>query len=263
MATAAERWSAALARWAIPKEILDAAPESPWGCPPALFMHRDKPGRSEQTPSQHRAMEAMPERGTVLDVGVGGGAASLPLAAAASSITGVDQSQAMLHTFAAAAAAAGVAHSEIVGSWPEVAGQVSIVDVAVCHNVFYNAPDLVPFAGALTEHARRRVVVELTQQHPIHGLNPLWQHFHGIQFPDDPRADDALAVLLEMGLRASIERWARPPSYREVDRGAVVAFVRRRLCLPATRDGEVDRLLGPEAFTQPRPVATIWWDAEA
>lgn len=261
--TAAERWTSALAGWAIPKEILDAAPESPWGFPPGLFAHRDDPARPESTPSHLRAVEALPERGAVLDVGVGGGAASLPLATVAATITGVDESRAMLETFAGAAMAAGVRHSEVPGTWPAVAGQVPVADVAVCHNVFYNVPDLTPFARALTEHARRRVVVELTQQHPIHDLNPLWQHFHGITFPDEPSADDALAVLREMGLPAFIERWDRPPSYRQADRPAVVAFVRRRLCLPARMDAEVDRLLGSQTLLQPRRVATIWWDPNA
>ena len=263
MVTAADRWSVALAGWAIPREILEAAPESPWGFPPGLFAHRDHPARPEPTRSHRRAMEALPERGTVLDVGVGGGAASLPLASVAASITGVDESRAMLQTFAEAAMAVGVRHSEVAGSWPAVSSQAPVADVAVCHNVFYNVPDIAPFATALTEHARHRVVVELTQQHPIHDLNPLWQHFHGITFPDQPSADDALAVLREMGLKASIERWDRAPSYRRADRPAVVAFVRRRLCLPASRDAEVDRLLGPETLVQPRRVATIWWDANA
>ena len=260
---AAERWSLALARWAIPKEILDAAPESPWGFPPGLFAHRHAEDSREPTPSRLRAIEALGERGEVLDVGVGGGAASLPLAAGATSITGVDQDAAMLATFAEAATAAGIRHNEVVGSWPAVAPEVPVADLVVCHNVLYNIPDLPPFIRALTEHARRRVVVELTQQHPTYDLNPLWRHFHGITFPDEPSADDALAVVREIGLRASIERWARPHSARWGDRQAMVAFVRRRLCLPKEKDAEVDRLLGPNWSMQPRRVATIWWEADA
>jgi hypothetical protein len=263
MPAAAERWSLALARWAIPREILDAAPESPWGFPPGLFAHRHAKTTREPTPSYRRAIEALPVRGDLLDVGVGGGAASLPLATRAASITGVDQDPGMLATFAEAATTAGIRHVEVVGSWPAVAPEVSVADVVVCHNVLYNIPDLPPFVRALTEHARRRVVVELTQQHPIHDLNPLWQHFHGITFPDEPTADDALAVVAEMGVRASIERWARPPSARWADRRAMVAFVRRRLCLPAEKDAEVDRLLGPNWSMQPRRVATIWWETAA
>jgi SAM-dependent methyltransferase len=258
--TAAERWSSALARWAIPKEILDAAPESPWGFPPGLFAHQEA-GSREPTPSHRRAIEALPEEGEVLDVGVGGGAASLSLAPVARSITGVDQDPEMLASFAEAATAARVGHREVVGSWPAVAGQVPVADVVVCRNVLYNIGDLPPFARALTDHARRRVVVELTQLHPIHDLNPLWQHFHGITFPDEPSADDSLSVVREMGLRASIERWERPASMGQADRPAMVAFVRRRLCLPAEREAEVDRLLGPQWSMQPRRVATIWWDA--
>ena len=37
MASAAARWREALAEWAIPKEIIDRAPESPWHFPVKLF----------------------------------------------------------------------------------------------------------------------------------------------------------------------------------------------------------------------------------
>ena len=37
MSDAARRWRDDLDSWAIPPEILAAAPESPWACPPGLF----------------------------------------------------------------------------------------------------------------------------------------------------------------------------------------------------------------------------------
>jgi hypothetical protein len=36
--SAGERWSHMLAGWAIPQEILDGAPESPWGFPTGVFV---------------------------------------------------------------------------------------------------------------------------------------------------------------------------------------------------------------------------------
>ena len=256
-------WTSALSEWAIPQEILDRAPESPYSFPPWLFEHAARRAETATTPSRERALEALPARGSVLDVGVGGGAASLPLVPPAAYVVGVDQSSAMLETFARAADQKGVAHKEVLGTWPDVAGDVDGVDVVVCHHVFYNAPDLVAFASALTARARRRVVVELTAHHPLSRFNDLWRRFHGIERPDRPTVDDAVAVLHEMGLSVSFERWQRPALWEGVERSKMVAFARTRLCLGPDRDPEIDASLDDERFAAPRDLATLWWPGEA
>ncbi|HEX2235228.1 MAG TPA: SAM-dependent methyltransferase, partial [Actinomycetota bacterium] len=125
---------------------------------------------------------------------------------------------------------------------------------------FYNVPDLAPFALALTSAACRRVVVELTATHPATTMNPLWLHFHGLERPDGPTWEDARAVLGEAGLRVEHELWQRPQHHRRAERAEVVAFLRRRLCLPAERDPEIDELIGDNAVWSPREVATMWWE---
>src|SRR2546430_2930411 len=82
--SAERRWREDLAAWAIPQHILDAAPESPWHFPVELFARRADAAQSRMTASTLRALEALPMDGSVLDVGCGAGAASLPLAAKAS-----------------------------------------------------------------------------------------------------------------------------------------------------------------------------------
>jgi 2-polyprenyl-3-methyl-5-hydroxy-6-metoxy-1,4-benzoquinol methylase len=258
--SAAARWAEALDAWAIPQEILDAAPESPWGFPSGLFERRHEELGPVDTPSYHRALEALSAGGSVLDVGVGGGAASLPLVPTAATITGVDQGAAMLESFARAARDVGVEHSVIEGSWPEIASRAPRADVVVCHHVFYNVPDLPPFAIALGEHARHRVVAELTERHPLVSLNDLWQHFHRTPRPDGPGAQDAHAVLAEAGIDAHIVAFDRPPKRHRLERPDLVAFVRRRLCLSPDADPEIDELLGDrESVTTGRAV-TLWWD---
>jgi hypothetical protein len=257
---AQERWALALAAWEIPDAILRRAPESPWGFPARLF--HPEPDH-EQTPSDARALEALDPPGTVLDVGVGAGASSLPLTRTATGITGVDQSESMLRAFAAAADAAGVAHREIHGSWPDVAGEAGVADVVVCHHVLYNVAELVPFCGALTAAARRRVVVELTEVHPGTTMRDLWRHFHGLERPDGPRYTDAAALLEAMGLDLRIERWSRPGRRAEVERAELVAFVRRRLCLTADRDAEIDELIGDDPVFRPKEVVTMWCGGSA
>lgn len=262
--TAAERWAAALGEWAIPQEILDAAPEEPWSFSPALFAHRAQEAiDSEPGPSRRRAAEALPDGGSVLDVGVGGGAASLPLAPPATLLVGVDQGADMLETFALGAERRGVAHREVQGVWPAAAGEVDSADVVVCHHVVYNVADLVPFASALTARARHRVVVELTGEHPTANLNPLWRCLHGLERPAGPTAEDALAALVEMGLdvswEASATHWDRPDHVE----AEVVAMFRRRLCVGAERDPEIAALLEDQATGSMRRVITLWWDGGA
>jgi SAM-dependent methyltransferase len=268
-----DRWRDQLAGWAIPEEILAAAPESPWGFPVGLFRSRaQRAGSRPTTPSNLEAARFLPQGGRVLDVGAGGGAASLPLAGMAGRLVAVDESPGMIASFLAAAEAAGVPADGVAGRWPDVADRVEPADVVVCHHVVYNVPDLAPFVAALTGHARRRVVVELTDRHPLVGLGPLWRRFHDLERPAGPSADDAVAALAALGLEVARQDWENRDRFGFDDFEELVAFTRRRLCLPADRDPEVaDALL--EAGTrqvdgiwmsgQPRRLVTLSWPGSA
>jgi SAM-dependent methyltransferase len=272
-AGALARWREQLDGWAIPEEILAAAPESPWGFPVGLFRSRaERAGSGPATPSNREAARHLPAGGSVLDVGAGGGAASLPLAGVAGRLVAVDESPAMVAAFLAAAEAAGVPASGVEGRWPEVAGRVAPADVVVCHHVLYNVADLAPFADALTGHARRRVVVELTERHPLAGLAPLWRRFHDLERPTGPGADDAVAALEALGLRVARQDWESRDRFGFDDFDELVAFTRRRLCLPAGRDPEVAAALLEEGTRQvdgvwvsgqPRRVTTLSWPGSA
>lgn len=258
---AARRWAETLEAWAIPGEILAAAPESPWSFPQALFARAAARAlASPPSPSRRRAVQALADGGEVLDVGVGGGAASLALAPPAARLVGVDRSRAMLDGFARAAEAQGVSHQEVEGDWPDVAPEVGAADVVVCHHVAYNVADLVPFVAALTAHARHRVVLELTAQHPQTSSNPLWLELHGVVRPTSPTADDAVAVLEEMGLTVGVEGFERPVGDGEEDLADVVPFVRRQLCLGHERDAEIESLLRRHGRAALRHAVTLWWD---
>jgi SAM-dependent methyltransferase len=267
------RWREQLEGWAIPAEILAAAPESPWGFPVGLFRSRaHRAGSRPGTPSTLEAARHLPPGGSVLDVGAGGGAASLPLAGEAGRLVAVDESPEMVASFLAAAEAAGVPAEGVEGRWPEVAGRVGPADVVVCHHVLYNVADLAPFAAALTGHARRRVVAELTDRHPLAALAPLWRRFHGLERPEGPGAGDAVAALAELGLDVDRRDWEHQDRFGFDDFGELVAFTRRRLCLPAGRDPEVAEALleqgthqvdGVWVSGQPRRVTTLSWPGSA
>jgi len=255
---------AALGEWAIPQEIYDAAPEPPWHFSPELFARRAEQAVEEPAgPSRRRALEALPDGGSVLDVGMGGGAASLPLAPPAALLTGVDQGEGMLEVFARAAERRGVAHHEVCGSWPEVAGKVESADVVVCHHVVYNIADRVPFIAALTASARHRVVVEMSADHPTSNLNPLWLAFHGLERPTSPTAEDALAVLAEMGLDVASEELERPWTPPGGDPAEIVAMFRRRLCVGPERDAEIQAHLDSRGQGPVLRSVTLWWEGGA
>jgi SAM-dependent methyltransferase len=258
--SAAERWASALDEWAIPDHILASVQESPWSLAPWIFRRRVEEFGDADTPSRRRALEVLPDGGTVLDVGVGAGAASLPLIHRAGLIIGVDENQKMLEAFVEEATRRKIAHQEILGRWPDISTAAPTADVVVCHHVFYNARDLPRFVRALSHHAGRRVVAEITESHPMSMHNDLWLKFHGIRRPTRPTAADAVALIQEAGFDPRVELWVRPRVSRFKTRPDLVSFVRGKICLDPSREPEIDELLGEDPDITPRGVATLWWN---
>jgi len=125
--------------------------------------------------------------------------------------------------------------------------------------VAYNVPDLRAFAAALTAHARHRVVVELTAEHPTAWTSPYWAAPHGLTQPDHPVAGDAVAVLSDLGLDVHQERWRR--RYQMIGETGDEALLRiaRRLCLPPDRHDELREALASTPPPADREVVTLWW----
>lgn len=267
--TALGDWSAQLASWAIPEHILAAAPESPWVLPHGVFTRRaDRHVRSPGGASYVELRKALGSNGTVLDIGAAAGAGSLPAAEVIEHVTAVDVSARLLAEFAERANVLGVPSRTVEGRWPDIAGQVDVVDVVVCAHVLYNVSDLEPFVAALNAYARRRVIVELAEVHPLTTLNPLWSRFHGIARPVGPTADDAVAVLRELGVEPEVARWRKAvvPEYKRF--GELVDVTRRRLCLPleaadevaeALREMDVDAGTPPDLGSSGRDMVTVSW----
>jgi SAM-dependent methyltransferase len=264
-------WRDAMQVWALPESILSAAPESPWGFPIEPFRTRvehAEPG--VLTFSNRRALDALPQDGEVLDVGVGTGAASLPLHPRCARIVGVDSSRALLTEFRRQARRIGATIRTVEGSWPSVGRRTPVVDVVVCNHVAYNVADLAPFAIALTQHARNRVVMEITIRHPTAWMADLWLRFHGLDRPTRPDAGDAVSLLRGLGLpvrrHTGLQARGAGGFARRED---AVAWIRRRLCLGADRDADVAAALGSRLVNEDglwaarppaEPVVTIWWD---
>ncbi|GAA2787293.1 class I SAM-dependent methyltransferase [Crossiella cryophila] len=271
MSTAQQRWARQLADWAIPAHVLAGAAESPWVLPRQVFRRRAAAQLAAPAGATHdQARAALAESGSLLDIGAGAGASSLPLLAAGlvTGFTAVDADADLLAACVESAESLGVPTRGLRGRWPDLAMRAGAADVVVCGNVVFNVPDLAPFIAALTAAARREVVLETATRHPLIDLNPLWRHFHGITRPEGPTADDLLAALDELGVHPHVARWRRPPGLEPRDFAELVETTRRRLCLPTESAAEVGRVLrehghNPDLTADPgaagRELVTLTW----
>jgi SAM-dependent methyltransferase len=246
---AAARWAGLQSGRGIPPEIRGRVDWNPWHHEPSWFVPPPVPA---DTPSRAAGLALLVPPGAVLDVGCGGGDAAFALAECATELVGVDRQRDMLDVFAATARDRDVPARVVLGEWPAAAAQAGHADVVVAHHVLHNVVDLPPFLRALTAVARRGVVVEMLDQHPLAWLDPLWKRFHGLHRPPPATAADAVAVLREIGFAPEVTRWERPNPPRQDP-----AWVARRLCLPPERVAEVAAAL--EVLSHPRTAATLTW----
>lgn len=253
---AAEKWKSDLEAWSIPQEILEQAPESPWIHPSVLFQI---PKQIELTPSHQMAFEALPFDGSILDIGCGGGIAAFAMGSKAGLVIGVDHQPEMLEMFTQNAQDRHVDSRVHEGFWPAIEGQIEIADVAVAHHVVYNVQEIVSFISAMNSHARKRVVLEMPQHHPLSNLSSAWKFFWNLDRPSAPTPQDLMQVLKEMGINAHLQLW-EGNLRQERDLDEAVGFMRIRLCLPISKDGEIREFLYKNPPSEIRPLATIWWD---
>jgi SAM-dependent methyltransferase len=253
------RWEAALASWALPRELLEGARDTPWGHDPELFKSRNEQVRSRSSPADRAARAALSRFGSLLDVACGAGAATVPLARRGRRVTGVDTNPRMLELFVEAVAAPLRQVQTIQGRWPDV--DAPTADVVVCHDVAYDVPHLDGFVRALTTHARRRVVMVVPAVHPMSWLTPYFEQLHGLSRPSRPTGDDAVDVILATGVQPVIERFRDPTRWGSSgDRDDLVASVRRRLCLREDSDERIRLALDRVPPPAQREVLAIWWD---
>lgn len=257
--SASDRWRRRLLAWAIPDEIRARAPQrDPWGLSVASFVAHAQAVTGDR-PADRLGREALGDGGSVLDVGCGGGAATVGLGDAVRHATGVDERADMLAAFSEVMRERGVDHEVVVGRWPDVSDAVPEADVVVSHHVAYNVADLDAYLVSLDARADRRVVLELSSVHPRAWTTPYWQAIHGLDRPDGPTVDDLVAVAVEVGISAEVEVDVRPSMAPE-DRDRRLDHLTAHLCL---RDDERDRLAEVDDEVWPiadREVAAVWWD---
>lgn len=267
--SAADRWEQALAAWAWPTQIRSAAPADPWRLDPGMLRGRGERTSDHASPADVAAQEALPRRGSVLDVGCGTGAAAAPLRARAGVVTGIDPRGDMLTQFVERIGeqpgllqrlAGGAPDVRTVeGRWPEV--DVDAHDVVVAHNVLYDVTSgVADFVAALHHHARRRVVLALTMRHPLHWVNPYAEALHGIRRPAEPTARVAADLVREVTGRAPA--WVEWTEHRDPpeDPGAQLALVARLSCARADQHDQLRAALSRMPVPTAREMVALVWD---
>jgi SAM-dependent methyltransferase len=250
--TAASQWRSQLESWALPEGLLASAEESPYGWSQALWKRRSEVAGAEQ-PSETVAIVVglMPANGALLDIGVGRGRASIPIAEGRYRLIGVDEDLEMLAGFAEDARRRSMNVETHEGRWPDIASEVPVADVAMAANVAYNVADIAPFLRAMLDHARIAVVLEITDHHPWAHLAPLYRAVHGLDRPDGPTTDDLVAVIVEMtGTEPEVHRWERQGHVWFADWQELVDHYGRRLVVPRSERASLRALLEPDVIEE-------------
>ena len=266
---AAGHWRRELLSWVIPQDLLDAAPQSPYGWPATLWKRRAAAALASdrETPTLATVARLAGPAGTVLDIGAGNGGASLPLAQKGHPVTAVEPNETMLEGLAVAAAGLPVTIFE--GRWPDSMVQVGPHKVAMCAHVVYDVAEVGGFLTAMTERAEAGVVVEMTERHPWVHLGRFYRALHQFDRPIGPSWEDLGAVVHEVtGADPAVEHWHRPDDlwFESVDE--ILELYGRRLLIGPDRWDELRNLLepdirdGPDGFqvnSETGDLVTMWW----
>lgn len=268
--SAAERWQRELEAWALPLELLEALPDSPYGSPPVLWRRARRLDSGLGSSEVGVAVAGLlPEGGSLLDVGAGTGRLSLPVAATGHPLTAIEPDPAMAEGFRAEAAELGVEARLIEGRWPDAAAEAGDHDVVLCSNVVYDVAEVAPFVGALHRCARVAVVVELTPEHPWTHLAPYFRALHGLELPTGPTDALFADVVREIvGVEPASRRSTRRGVHVFADLQEILAYYGRRLRIPGERADELRRVLDPDIHEEggwlfvgerEREMVTLWW----
>lgn len=176
-------------------------------------------------------------------------------------VIGVDHQVEMLEMFRENAVKRNRKSETHLGFWPEISNEVQPADVVTAFHVVYNVSDIESFLTELDKHARKRVVIEMPQLHPLSNLNEAWKFFWDLERPTTPTYIDLLEILGELSIKPHYENW-EGEMRNSISFEDQVRFNRIRLCLPLERENEVRQFMEKGPSIAKRKLTTIWWDKE-
>lgn len=256
-----QQWADQLDAWSIPDSILATATASPWLLDANDFGNAAEAGSDRVDIRLARELLPMNDA-KILDVGCGGGRASVPLIPPASVVVGVDERIDMLNEFGLAVTVAGARPISVLGTWPDVVDDTPTADVVVCRYVAYNVADIVPFLIALTDRARLGVVLVVHERHPMTAWNRAWNHFWDIDRPEGPTAEQLVAILRELDEDPEMFHFERIRA-NDFDRERSLDVASRRLCLPVERRNELAEYLMDSPIVPVRTSIALRWPGRA
>ena len=138
----------------------------------------------------------------VLDVGSGAGRYALPLARASAKVIALDPSEAMIQMLRQDAEAEGLEIESHISSWE--AADIAPADIVVCAHVLYPVRDAEPFLRKLDQHALKQVFILMGYEPPVYWIAPYWRMVYGVERIRLPGAIEALALLHQIGIDATL-----------------------------------------------------------
>ena len=138
----------------------------------------------------------------VLDVGSGAGRYALPLARAGAKVIALDPSEAMIQMLRQDAEAEGLDIESHISAWETA--DMAPADIVVCAHVLYPVRDAEPFLRKLDQHALKQVFILMGYEPPVYWIAPYWRVVYGIERIRLPGAIEALALLHQMGIDATL-----------------------------------------------------------
>lgn len=186
-------------------------------------------------------VEALGDRGSLLDVGAGAGRYALPLAARARLVTAVEPSAAMTSHLDDRVKAAGCTNVHVVAStWEEAV--VEPHDVVLAAHILYPIADIVPFVQKLIAKARRAWFLTIRVEPMGAEFAPLWREIWGTPYPVEPTLLDLYPLLFAIGVQANVRLKPFRGAGEGITLDEAVTQVRGRLFLPSDTDEHDERI---------------------
>ncbi|MBI2393557.1 MAG: class I SAM-dependent methyltransferase [Deltaproteobacteria bacterium] len=195
-------WVSRFSELAAAAEAEGDRPSDRWRDRAARFDRMSRTAAGDGGTIEGLALVTRPED-VALDIGAGTGRHAVPLSRRCARVIALEPSPAMRQRLVSRVEEEGLRNVEVRGeSWP--LPERPAADVVYSAHVVYGIVEIVGFLEAMTAAARRICALLLKLRAPSDALAEVHEAVHGTRRPRRPAALEALAVLHQLGLQASL-----------------------------------------------------------